>query len=132
MQIGSASSPQVSQSTNSVQPGSKLQGFQGGAKTQGLGEHQETVDAVGQHLAADPSIKNPGQLHQQAESILRDLTGLEGGGLQELVRQAKEKANEVHLSSGDRWLRDPTTGDQGDTFTLGAAAPQKSGMPTLL
>jgi hypothetical protein len=121
--VGSAPSPKVSPSPNSVQEGSKLQGPPGPSKTQGLEVHNEAVEGVAQHLAADTSLKNPGQVRDQAQSLLSDLTGLGGKDLQELVRRTMDRVHEIQLSSGDRWLRGPTTGDQGDIFTVGTGTP---------
>jgi hypothetical protein len=109
--LGAASSPQVSQSTSSAQPSSKLQGFQGGTQSQGLEQYQGAVNDLAQHLASDRSL-NPGEVRSQAEGALQELTGLEGAPLQKLVQQTADKVNEIYLSSGDRWLR----GETPDTF----------------
>lgn len=124
--IGSASSPQVSTSPNAAQ---------GGAQLKGLEEYQGFVDDVAQHLASEPSLQTPGQLHEQAQSALQELTGLEGRSLQRLVGQTLNNVNDIRLSSNDRWLHYPTPppppGDPGDSFTPSSKSPQ-SGKPLVL
>jgi hypothetical protein len=124
--VGPASSSQVSSSPNSVQGGTQLKGLEG---------YQGFVDDVAQHLASDPSLRTPGQLHEQAQSALQELTGLEGSSLQRLVGQTLNNVNDIRLSSGDRWLHSPTPkpppGDPGDSYTPSSGSPQ-SGKPILL
>ncbi len=111
--LGAAAPQQVSSPTSSAQGSSKLQGA--AQQFQGLEQYEGAVNDLAQHLAADPSL-NPGQLREQAEGALSGL-GLQGGALQKLVQQTVDKANDIKLSSGDRWLRSPTT----DTFDLGGS-----------
>src|SRR5689334_18921781 len=110
--LGAAAPQQISSSPSSVQGSTKLQGA--AQQFQGLEQYEGAVNDLAQHLAADTSL-NPGELRDQATSALSGLTGLDGGALQKLVQQTLDKVNQIHLSSGDRWLRSPTT----DTFDSG-------------
>lgn len=126
--VGSAPSQQVSTSPKPVQKGPESiqkgpESVQKGSQTNAnLEQWNDDVENLAQHLASDTSLKNPGQIREQAEGALSKLTELKGAPLQELIRKTLDRVEQIKLSSNDRWLHNPSQ-DPGDIFGRGPQLP---------